>query len=369
MKLVPAKCPSCGADIEVNKDLEKTICQYCGTTVLIDDAVQKYKLEITGKVKVDGVKGRDDFLEQAKKHLKVKEYSEAIASLEEIISEDKFDVEAYCELIKNYVAMFKPCKYNPYQDEYCDNYDEAMEATYQNICTNFDRVIKIDEKKEYKKYLEGYVDDVEKYYELWGKIKNIKTEAKAIVKEMEKVHYKSMNDNWEDLFYDKVKEAFEISGPLQRCYYAAMTDKDTYENREITHLSLDGTIRSKYSNVTMKHSENPFDEYIDIVPDKFCETPEELQKRIDNFRASVEDMKQEGEKVGNKRNKNDKKIKMIWLAVKILLYIALVFVIFLGVKETNKEDPNDMESLIAAVIISIIPVLIIHKIKKKIDLS
>ncbi len=47
MKLVPAKCPSCWADIEVNKDLEKTICQYCGTTVLIDDAVQKYKLEIS----------------------------------------------------------------------------------------------------------------------------------------------------------------------------------------------------------------------------------------------------------------------------------------------------------------------------------
>lgn len=44
MTLEPAKCPSCGANIEVNKDLEKTICQYCGTTVLIKDAIQKYKV-------------------------------------------------------------------------------------------------------------------------------------------------------------------------------------------------------------------------------------------------------------------------------------------------------------------------------------
>ena len=56
MTLEPAKCPSCGANIEVNKDLEKTICQYCGTTVLIKDAIQKYQVELTGSVQVDGLK-------------------------------------------------------------------------------------------------------------------------------------------------------------------------------------------------------------------------------------------------------------------------------------------------------------------------
>lgn len=35
IKLQAAKCPQCGADIEVNESLEKTICQYCGTTILI----------------------------------------------------------------------------------------------------------------------------------------------------------------------------------------------------------------------------------------------------------------------------------------------------------------------------------------------
>lgn len=29
LKLTAAKCPQCGADIEVNPELEKSICQYC----------------------------------------------------------------------------------------------------------------------------------------------------------------------------------------------------------------------------------------------------------------------------------------------------------------------------------------------------
>ena len=68
VKLQAAKCPSCGADIQVNEKLENTICQYCGSTVLVEDAIEKYKIEISGNVKVEGIKGRNDKIEQAKKH-------------------------------------------------------------------------------------------------------------------------------------------------------------------------------------------------------------------------------------------------------------------------------------------------------------
>ena len=46
MKLIPARCPSCGADIEVNKSNETTKCKYCETRIFIDDAIAKYKVEI-----------------------------------------------------------------------------------------------------------------------------------------------------------------------------------------------------------------------------------------------------------------------------------------------------------------------------------
>ena len=40
VKLKDAKCPNCGANIEVNDALEKTICQYCGSTVIIEVCVK-----------------------------------------------------------------------------------------------------------------------------------------------------------------------------------------------------------------------------------------------------------------------------------------------------------------------------------------
>ena len=43
MKLIPARCPSCGADIEVNKDNETTKCKYCETRIIIDDAIDEAK--------------------------------------------------------------------------------------------------------------------------------------------------------------------------------------------------------------------------------------------------------------------------------------------------------------------------------------
>lgn len=47
MKLVPAKCPNCGANINVDEEQETTKCEYCGDAILIDKAIQKYKVEIT----------------------------------------------------------------------------------------------------------------------------------------------------------------------------------------------------------------------------------------------------------------------------------------------------------------------------------
>lgn len=92
IKLVPAKCPSCDANIEVNEKLEKTICQYCGTTVLIDEAISKHKVELSGKVKV--VNDYSNKIETAKKFMKLKKYKEATYEIGEVLLKDKLNVEA-----------------------------------------------------------------------------------------------------------------------------------------------------------------------------------------------------------------------------------------------------------------------------------
>jgi DNA-directed RNA polymerase subunit RPC12/RpoP len=42
VKLVPAVCPQCGADLEVPEHLDKAHCVYCGTKIFIEKKVDKH---------------------------------------------------------------------------------------------------------------------------------------------------------------------------------------------------------------------------------------------------------------------------------------------------------------------------------------
>lgn len=44
MKLVTLTCPKCGAQMEVNPELEAIICNYCGNKMLIDREVVEQKI-------------------------------------------------------------------------------------------------------------------------------------------------------------------------------------------------------------------------------------------------------------------------------------------------------------------------------------
>ncbi len=71
IKLVPAKCPSCGANIEVDSNSNKTKCEYCHTTILIDDAIQRLEVEIKNLPKLDSI------LKIADKHYSNNQFQEA----------------------------------------------------------------------------------------------------------------------------------------------------------------------------------------------------------------------------------------------------------------------------------------------------
>ena len=161
VKLQAAKCPSCGADIQVNEKLENTICQYCGSTVLVEDAIEKYKIEISGNVKVEGIKGRNDKIEQAKKHHKYDELEKAKNLIKEIVKDDEFDTEAYCELLRIDIDMLNN------QLEF--DKSRGPEVQWQKYLVlkeafdTYDRINKIDENKIAQKELKDYLDDIEDY--------------------------------------------------------------------------------------------------------------------------------------------------------------------------------------------------------------
>ena len=52
MNFIAARCPNCGANIEVDQDLEHAFCSYCGSKIIIQGAVQKVK--IAGPVEMTG---------------------------------------------------------------------------------------------------------------------------------------------------------------------------------------------------------------------------------------------------------------------------------------------------------------------------
>ena len=47
MPLVPAKCPCCGAPLQVNPNSEQLICRYCGNEFVVEEAIKNYNINIT----------------------------------------------------------------------------------------------------------------------------------------------------------------------------------------------------------------------------------------------------------------------------------------------------------------------------------
>lgn len=157
--------PSCGANIEVNKNLEKTICQYCGTTVLIKDAIQKYKIELTGSVQVDGLKSDKKKFEEVEKYFKLKEYGNAKRTLDQIIANDEFNIEANCKWIYAVIKYFDITeKTFDKVDILAENREIWEYVSY--ILTRFERISVIDEDNErdiYLKDLYNILDVMKKY--------------------------------------------------------------------------------------------------------------------------------------------------------------------------------------------------------------
>lgn len=62
MKTIALKCPNCNADIELDQDREFGFCNYCGTKIMIADAVQK----VSGTVNINRSSEINNILKRAK---------------------------------------------------------------------------------------------------------------------------------------------------------------------------------------------------------------------------------------------------------------------------------------------------------------
>ena len=77
MKIVAAKCPNCGASIKVDSDSNMTKCEYCRSTVIVEDAIEKYKVELHRSIEVSNLPKFENFIKLADKAFENKKYVEA----------------------------------------------------------------------------------------------------------------------------------------------------------------------------------------------------------------------------------------------------------------------------------------------------
>lgn len=64
MKFIDLTCSKCGATLQVNSDLKKCMCQYCGNGMLIDDEIIHHKLDNGFEFGYQTQLGRQKFKEQ-----------------------------------------------------------------------------------------------------------------------------------------------------------------------------------------------------------------------------------------------------------------------------------------------------------------
>lgn len=330
VQLQAAKCPQCGADIQVNPNLEQAMCQYCGTTILVNDAVEKYKIEISGKVKVDGVTNRDDLLSQAKKHFAVGEYINAKEHLHEIISTDNFDIEAYCELIKNNIELVKSGNYNPYISIYHSDYNKDYANDFKEIIDTYDRLIKIDSEETYKNYLANYMEDISNYI----KINTERTQAidlgTEIINKLVEDRKSSYSEECGDQYYAAIRDAFKLNKVFyyQKNAMPMYTDSEGYSFSEIKEVYTDGTFLASYSkmfgNLDIGYHHDHKNLYFN--PKEFANNYNELVERFNNYKE-IYDKALEKAKEKNKKIKKIKMICKIIAAVIIVIIILKLFVI------------------------------------------
>lgn len=246
IKLKDAKCPSCGANIQVNDKLSNTICQYCGSTVLIEEAIEKYKIELSGKVEVDGIKGRNSKISLAKKHMKLNEWYLAKNILLELVSEDPFDTEAYINLVKTDLNLLKDMSLAS---------DIGDLRLITDISNYYDRIKKIDEEHIADKELE----DVSELYEYYL---DLKAQCDEFYSQQDKVE-------------KYLEEALNISN---KCHLEVSTRIGEYFNN-LKEANVDNKVEY------LKHE---FDEFIPTIELYIYQCSQEKNKEIDKKNKKIE---------------------------------------------------------------------------------
>lgn len=129
MRLTSAKCPNCGADIKVNKAEEKTVCEYCNSEVLIEDAIAKLKVVVKGEVELKGVPKIESYLKLGDRAYKDGKFDEAYINYSKAL---ELDTDNAIAILRQGISKVLKEK-------------EPLKMTFSSGLSAYQNAIKIDE--------------------------------------------------------------------------------------------------------------------------------------------------------------------------------------------------------------------------------
>lgn len=119
-KLVPAKCTSCGANLEVDASQETAICSFCNASYIVEKAISNYNISLNGNlniknatINVNGI-DIDNLILRAKEFELDCKYEMAIDYYNQVLDADISKQEAHAgidrinNIINDYVYFESP---------------------------------------------------------------------------------------------------------------------------------------------------------------------------------------------------------------------------------------------------------------------
>lgn len=91
VNLVPAICPCCGGQLELDDNMKRAECKYCKSTIIVDEAIEKFKTDSQGNLKISGIKDQDQLLDEANKYFKAQDYKKALNRYDALLNLDTFN--------------------------------------------------------------------------------------------------------------------------------------------------------------------------------------------------------------------------------------------------------------------------------------
>lgn len=77
MALEAAKCPNCTAQLQLENTMETVYCEYCNSIIIVQEAIQKKKIEIVGNVSLSGISTVENDVQVGRLFLANKEWVKA----------------------------------------------------------------------------------------------------------------------------------------------------------------------------------------------------------------------------------------------------------------------------------------------------